>query len=169
MNYSPKHNDTRMRVIYGALITIGFIVYMLGSGNIQLIFTCLSLVLIGTGLYLFIRYDLTTYTYIAMENENRIDFYVDRAVGRRSSYVCYYPLCDLVLIEKYEKGTRKKLNAQYGKTYVFKYFHNQFIKDKYVIVFKNQGYNDAVVCQLDTASFEYIKRAAENEKSKYEM
>ena len=68
MNYSPKHEDTRMRVIYGFLIALGFILYMLSGSSLQLLFTCLSLILIGTGLYLFIRYDLTTYTYIAMEN-----------------------------------------------------------------------------------------------------
>ena len=168
MNYSPKHTDTAMRVIYGAFITVGFIMYMLGSVNVKLVFTCLSLAFIGTGLYLFIRYDLTTFSYIAMENENRIDFYVDRAVGRRCAYVCYYPLCDLVSIEKYEKGTKKKLNAQYGRTYVFKYFHNCFAKDKYVIVFKNQGYHDAIACELDNVSYEYLKSASEKEKSKYD-
>lgn len=168
MNYSPKHNDTPMRVIYGALITVGLIMYMLGGGNLELVFTSVALVLIGTGLYLFIKHDLTTFTYIVMENEGRLDFYVDRVVGKRGSYVCYYPLCDLVIIEKYEKGTRKRLNKEYGKTFVYKYFHNRFNKEKYVLVFKNQGYHDAVVCQLDTKAFEYLKSASEAEKNKYE-
>ncbi len=162
MNHSPKHNDTPMRVIYGALITVGLIMNMLGEGTVKLIFTSLSLIFIGTGLYLFIRYDLTTYTYIVMENEGRFDFYVDRAVGRRGSYVCYYPLCDLVLIERYQRGVEKRLNREYGKTFVYKYFHNRFAKEKYIIVFKNQGYNDAVVCQLDAEALEYLKGVQSN-------
>jgi hypothetical protein len=142
---------------------------MLGEGIAKIVFTTLSLVFIATGLYLFIKHDLTTYTYIVMENEGRLDFYVDRVVGKRGSYVCYYPLSDLILVEKYEKGITRELNKKYGKTFVYKYLHNKFGNEKYIILFKNQGYNDAVVCQLDTSSFEYIKRAAENEKSKNDM
>ena len=168
MNYSPKHNDTVMRVIYSGLIVCGLIMYTLGEGIAKIVFTTLSLAFIATGLYLFIKHDLTTYTYIVMENEGRLDFYVDKAVGRRGAYVCYYPVCDIVLVEKYEKGIAKRLNNEYGKTFVYKYYHNRFVKEKHIILFKNQGYYDAVVCQLSNECYEYLSKASREEKSKYE-
>ena len=119
MNYSPKHSDTKMRLIYGALIVIGLALASVGAGAVKAVLSSVSLICIALGLYLFIRYDLTTYTYIVMENEGRQDFYIDRAVGKRGSYVCYYPLCDLVLAEAYEKDTKKKLYEKYNKIFAY--------------------------------------------------
>ena len=71
MNYSPKHDDTKIRAIYGALIVLGLAFTVIGTGLVKTVFTALSLVFIATGLYLFIRHDLTSYTYIVMENEGK--------------------------------------------------------------------------------------------------
>ena len=77
MKYSPSHKDTVMRAIYGFLIILGFALLLVGEGLLKTIFTSLSMVLLVTGMYLFIRYELTTFTYIVMENEKRLDFWVD--------------------------------------------------------------------------------------------
>ena len=168
MNYSPKHDDTKIRAIYGALIVLGLAFTVIGTGLVKTVFTALSLVFIATGLYLFIRHDLTSYTYIVMENEGRLDFYVDRVVGKRGAYVCYYPLCDAVAFEVYKKGTRKELEEKYGKVFVYNYCHNRFCKERHIIVFKNDGYYDAVICQLDPQGAEYLSRCINLSKNNEE-
>lgn len=161
MNYSPKHDDTKIRAIYGALIVLGLAFTAVGTGLIKTVFTALSLAFIATGLYLFIRHDLTSYSYIVMENEGRLDFYVDRVVGKRGAYVCYYPLCDAVSLQTYERGTKKALGEKYGKVFVYNYCHNRFCKERHIIVFKNDGYYDAVICQLDPQSVGYLNKCIE--------
>ena len=165
MNYSPKHDDTKIRAIYGIFIVVGLMFMSVGTGMVKVIFTTLSLALIATGLYLFIRHDLTSYSYIVMENDGRLDFYVDKTVGKRGAYVCYYPLCDAVLFEGYEKDTKKALSEKYGKVFVYNYTHNRFCKDRQVIVFKNDGYYDAIICQLDVESAEYLSKCIEASRS----
>ncbi len=172
MKFSPKHDDNIMRAIYGALVVFSVAFSNIGSGLTHTIFMCLTVVCLCTGLFLFMRHEMTTYTYIAMENDGGLDFYVDKAMGKRSSYVCYYPLKDCVALEKYEKGTKKELCKRLGKTFFYRYSHNVFTKDKYIIVFQNEGHCDAVICQLDTPNYEYLKNAIslsrEKEKEKEE-
>ena len=45
----------------------------------------------------------------------------------------------ITTIEKYEKGIRKKLEQKYGKTFVYRYCHNIFCGEKYLVVFQNNG------------------------------
>ena len=157
MNYSPKHNDTKMRAVYGMLIVLGLCLTSVGTGVVRAILMSVGLVCLSIGLYLFIRYDMTTFTYIVMENEGRLDFYIDRVVGKRGSYVCYYPISDLALAEKYEKGTKKRLYEKYDKIFVYNYCHNRLRGEKYVLVFENDGYYDGVIVELDGVCFEYLK------------
>ena len=147
----------KMRVVYASLIAVGFALYFIGSGIVGTILTAVAILMISSGLYLFMRYDLTTYTYILMENEGRQDFYIDRVVGSRGAYVCYYPLCDAVLLEKYEKDTKKRLIKEYQRLFVYNYCHNCMTGEKHILVFKNEGYYDAVIVELDKASLEYLK------------
>ncbi|MBQ7225198.1 MAG: hypothetical protein IJX02_01195 [Clostridia bacterium] len=168
MKYTPKHSDIIMRTIYGGNIACALVMMMLGTGLVRTILLSFSVVLLAVGLFLFIRHDLTSFTYIVMENEKRLDFYVDRAVGKRGAYACYYPLSDAVLIEKYEKGTKKRLYSEYGKVFVYNYCHNRFTKDKYIVMFRNDGYFDAVVIELDTGCYEYLKKGIEASKREQE-
>ena len=168
MNYSPKHDDTKIRAIYGIFLVVGLSFSSVGTSLTKVIFTTLSLAFIATGLYLFIRHDLTSYSYIVMENEGRLDFYVDRTVGKRGAYVCYYPLCDAVLLERYGKDTKKALLEKYGKVYVYNYTHNRFCNNRHVIMFKNDGYYDAIICQLDGESAEYLSKGIEASRSDVE-
>ena len=165
MNYSPKHNDIKMRAVYGFLIVLGLALNFVGTGLVKTVASALSLILLAVGLYFFVKHDMTTYTYILMENEGRVDFYIDRVVGKRGAYVCYYPLSDTVLAEKYEKGTRDKVNREYGKVFIYNYTHNRFCGDKQILVFKNEGYYDAVIVELSRECFDYIQKscATENE------
>ena len=158
MKYSPRHEDTLMRAIYGVLVIAAFVMMSFGTGIVRAVLLSASVVCLGVGLYLFMRHDLTTYTYIVMENEGRLDFYVDKSTGKRGAYVCYYPLCDAIGVFPLEKGAKKELSAKHGKVFFYNYSHNRFCQNKYVVLFQNDGYCDGVICQLDSGSVTYIER-----------
>lgn len=159
MKFSPKHTDNVMRAIYGALVVLSVAFSNIGSGLTHTIFMCFTVICLCIGLFLFMRHEMTTYTYIILENDGGLDFYVDKSMGKRGSYVCYYPISDCVAFEKYEKGTKKGLRARLGRVLFYGYSHNVFTKDKYVIVFQNEEHCDAVICQLDAQSCEHVKKA----------
>ena len=159
MKFASKHNDNLMRSIYAFLVVASLIFMNIGTGIVHTVFMSLSVVSLAVGLYLFMRHEMTTFTYIVMENEGRLDFYVDKSSGKRGAYVCYYPLSDTVAFQKYEKGTKKEIYQKFGKTFVYNYRHNRFCKDNYIIVFQNEGYCDAVICQLDEKHQELLKLA----------
>ena len=153
-----------MRVIYGFLITSGFVMMSVGEGLAKTVLSSLALVFLATGLYLFIRYEMTTYTYIAMENDNRIDFYVDREVGKRGGYVCYFPLSDCRELSPLTKGKKSEIRAKYGKSFFYNYCHNRIGVKKHIIVFENDGFHDCIICQLDEKALSYLERAIELSK-----
>ena len=159
MKFSPQHSDVRMRAIYASLIVSSFVLMSVGTGIVKTVLLSLAVVCLGVGITLFIKCDMTTYTYIVLDREKGLDFYVDRANGKRSAYVCYYPLSDAIALEKYEKGTRKALRQRFGKSFFYHYSHNRFCCDRYVLVFKNEGYCDCVICQLDKESYDFLKGA----------
>lgn len=165
MNYTPKHNDNRIRAIYASLIVIAFICMSVGTGLLKTVLMSLSVIFLITGLFLFIKHDLTSFSYIVMENEGRLDFYINKITGKRGNYVCYYPLSDVEALEKYEKGTKKQLYQKYGKVFIYHYAHNRFSEEKYVLVFKNDEYYDAVVCEFDNKNYELLKLGIEKSKS----
>ena len=159
MRYSPNHSDPRMRALYASLVVCAFVMLSVGTGAVRAILVSLALVCLGVGLYLFIKCDMTTYTYIVMENEGRQDFYIDKAVGKRGAYVCYYPLSDVAYFDDYIKGSKKEINEKYGKVFFYNYCHNRLNGDKQILVFENDGYYDAVIIELDKQSIEYLKKA----------
>ncbi len=157
MKFSPNHNDNRIRAIYGGFIVIAFAMMCFGTGLVRTVLLSLSIVFLGVGLYLFIRCDMTTYTYIVTRKGERLDFYIDKSFGKRGAYVCYYPLTDAVSLEKYERSKRKALKEKHGKVFIYNYCHNKLVGEKYIFTFKNEGYFDSVIIELDKKSFEYLK------------
>ena len=157
MNYSPKHNDTKIRAIYGGLVILSFVFMSVGTGVVGAVCKAAAILCLALGLYLCIRHDLTTFSYIVMDKGNRLDFYVDRAVGKRGSYVCYYSLDDVACIEDYKKGTKKEIEEKYGKVFFYNYCHNRFTGIRQVIVFENTGYYDAVIVELSQECVDYLK------------
>ena len=149
MKFSPTHNDNVMRAIYGILVLGGLVLFNIGEGLLKTVFMSVSLVFLATGLFLFIRFEMTSFTYILMENEKRLDFYVDRAVGKRGTYVCYFPLYDCVELLDYTKESKKELKKKYPKIVFFNYCHNKVGVKKQVMVFEVDDTYEAIVVQLD--------------------
>ena len=115
MRYSPNHSDPRMRAHYASLVVCAFVMLSVGTGVVRAILVSLALVCLGVGLYLFIKCDMTTYTYIVMENEGRQDFYIDKAVGKRGAYICYFLISDALKIVKYNgSSTKENLKLEYN-------------------------------------------------------
>ena len=168
MQFSPKHNDIKMRAIYGGLTVLALGLMYIGTGLVHTILMCGTVLCLCTALFLFTRFEMTTFSYLVREGNEGLGFFVDKSTGRRGAYVCYYELKDCVAIEKLTKGKKKEIQAKHGKTFFYRFYHNMFAAEKYIVVFQNEGHCDGIICQLDEASLSYLSRAVahvkENEK-----
>lgn len=160
MKYSPKRTDNAIRAIYAALLIMTVLFAGTGSGVTKAILSSLALIFLTASLYLFIRYDMTSYTYMLSEKNGGYDFYIDKYVGKRGGYVCFYPISDSVMFEKYEQGMKKSLREKYGNIRFYNYSQNIIKADKSIIVFANTGYYDAVIFEPDSQFSEMIKKAS---------
>ena len=162
MNFSPKHRDNTVRALYFGLFLLGFITMVLKKdGTMGVVFTCISLVALVTALFLLVRYELTTYSYIMNAKEDDFEFFVDKAVGKRGNYVCYYMISDVVFYEKYNNEKKEALKKDFPNIFFYNYTHNLFSDKKQVIIFKNSSHYDAVIIDVDEAYDTYIKNAIE--------
>lgn len=167
MNYTPKHSDKAVRALYLGLFLLGVITMLLkGEGTVGIAFICISIVSLISSIYFVVRYELTTYSYIVNENNGRNEFAVNKAVGKRGNYVCYYMVSDIVKIEDYSSETREALKKDYPNTFFYNYTHTLFEKKKQVILFKNSAHYDAVIVELNDECYGYMKNIIELEKSK---
>lgn len=161
MKYSPKRTDNAIRAIYAALLIMTVLFAGTGSGVAKAILSSLALISLTASIYLFIRYDMTSYIYMLNERNGGYDFYIDKYVGKRGGYVCFYPISDSVTFEKYEKGTKKALRKKYGNIRFYNYSQNIIKADKSIIVFANTNYFDAVIFEPDKDFSDMIRKAAE--------
>lgn len=148
MKYSPKKTDKAASIAYvGALVASLICFSINSSGYFRTVLFSIGLILMATGIYLFVKYSCTCYEYILMERNGTLDFYINKIVGRRGAYVVYYPLTDCVKAGKYTDDMRERLKGELKDLRVSSYVQN-FIsaKNKYYLVFENKdGYYDAVI------------------------
>ncbi len=166
MNFTPKHKDGALRALYLGLFALGFITMLMnGEGTKGIVFTCVSLISLVGGLYLLMRYELTTFSYVMNAKENDFEFFVNKSVGKRGNYICFYMVSDIVRFEPYNSEMRENLKKDYQRIFFYNYTHNLFKEQKQVIVFKNSSHYDAVIIEADEAYNEYIKNAIELTKN----
>ncbi len=149
MQYTHKRKNLVVRIVYICLIACGFVSYNLGEGALGSLLTALSLVSIVAGIYLFIRYEMTAYTYIINTKDKDYDFFVNKSTGRRGNYVCYYYMSDAVKVVKYSKQARADLKKEYKSIGYYSFCNNFMNNDKYIVVFKNTDYYDLIVLEMD--------------------
>lgn len=160
MNYTPKHKDGIVRALYCGLIALAFILMLVrAEGTQRTVFTCVAMGTLVAGVFLLMRYELTTYSYILSAKENDFDFFVNKSSGKRGSYVCYYLMSDVIKIVPYEKDTKGKLEREYQKILFFNYTNNLFGAKKHVIIFNNKGKYEGVIIEADEACLEYLQNA----------
>ncbi len=151
MKFSPKHEGGGIRALYIGLFALALICMSLpfSEGTRRTALVIISMVSLVSAMYLMMRFELTTYTYILNPRENSYDFFIDKAVGKRGNYVCNYSVLDIVKVIPYEKETKDTLSKEYVGIMFYNYTHNMFAKKKQVIVFRNSPHYDAVIVEMN--------------------
>ena len=161
MTYTHKKHAGIMRIIYLALIVIGFILYPMEFEGNKLIFTLSSLFSIVAGLYLLIKTEMVTYTYVIKEKGTDFDFFVNRAMGRRGNYVCYYYISDAIKVVKHSKEVVSELTKQYANVGYYNFCHGIFSKNKYIILFKLQDEYNMILVEMNDEFKSYFESCME--------
>ena len=162
MNYTPKHADGALRALYLGLFALAVVaIFFKREDSNGWIFTCISLIAVVCGLYLLVRYELTTYSYILNAKENDFELLINKTVGKRSNCVCFYMVSDIVRFEPYNSETREEYKKDYKRIFFYNYTHNLFKEKKHVILFKNSEHYDAVIIEANEEYEAYIKNAIE--------
>jgi hypothetical protein len=157
MEYSHKKRAGIIRVIYLALIVIGFILYPLEFEGMKLIFTLSSFACLVSGVYLLIKCEMITFTYVIKEKETDFEFFVNKAMGRRGNYVCYYYISDIVKIEKHTKEVVSEISKKHPGTGYYDFSHGILSKDKYIILFQLEGKYDMIIVEMNDEFKSYIE------------
>ena len=66
MNFTPKRNNGNVRALYLGLLALGVILITVSgqfANTRRIAFICISMVSLVCGVYLMMRYELTTFTY----------------------------------------------------------------------------------------------------------
>ena len=160
MNFTPKRKGGPVRAIYLGLLALGLISIVVSgqSPARRTAFICISMVSLVAGVYLLVRYELTTYSYILNAKETDFEFFVNKATGKRGNYVCFYMISDVASFLPYEKNTKEELLKKYQNISFYTYTNNASCKTN-VLVFANAGHYDAIIMESDEAYDEYIKNA----------
>ena len=149
MEYTHKKRLAIFRIIYLALIVIGFIMYPMGEGTIRLFFSIASIICLVGGIYLLIKCEMITITCIIKEKETDFDFFINRAVGRRGNYVCYYYVSDAIKVVKHTKEAVNEISKEYKNVGYYSFCHGLFSKDQYIILFKLKDAYDMIVVEMN--------------------
>lgn len=159
MKFSPKHEGGAIRALYIGLFALALICISLPfeNGTRRTAMIIISISSLVGAMYLMMRFELTTYTYVLNPRENDYDFFVDKAVGRRGNYICNYLVTDVVKVLPYEKDTREVLSKEYAGIMFYNYTHNLFAKKKQVIVLKNSPHYDAVIVEMNEEFEAFLK------------
>lgn len=159
MKFTPKHKDATLRLLYFGLfiLSVVFMSMRVSDGGFKrTAYICISLITLVSALYLLMRYELTTFTYILNPNGNNYDFFVNKAVGKRGSYVCSYRVSDIIEVMPYEKNTKEQLKKENKEILIFDYTHNLFKSKKQVILFANEQGMQAVVVELGEEMYAFL-------------
>ncbi len=160
MKFAPKHNDKTARILYILLFGLALVLMSLPfkEGTSRTVLILISIASLVSAMYLIMRYELTTYTYILNPRGNDYDFFVDKAVGKRGNYVCSYPASNIVKVVPLQKDTREELKKEYPNILIYNYTHNLFCGKKQVIVFRNSPYYEAVICELGDEMESFLEK-----------
>ena len=157
MKYTPKFKDKKLRLIYAFLFIITAVCLLSPAQGLgTTILSSVALITIVSASYIFIKYEITLFTYILIERATTVDFYVEKRSGKRGAYVCYYPTSDIREIVKVSKDSKASLKEKYKNIYFFNYSKNVFCGEKYYIVFENQSRFDAVMIEPDEAFLNFL-------------
>lgn len=166
MQYSHKKISGKSRIIYISLMLLGFFLTSVKlEGWSKVIFATIGVFALVAGLFFIVRYELTEFSIVVNAKERDFDFFINKVVGKRGSYDCYFHLSDGEDIIKLEKSTKKELKEKYTKVFFHNYSHNLSSPDRYVILFKNDDQHEGVICELNDTMLTYLKNSIEMVKN----
>lgn len=159
MQYSHKKKSALYKFTYLTSICLGFVCAFINvTGILASVFSVLSIALIMGGMFIFMKYDATTYTVVVNAKETDFDFFISKAVGKRGAYICYFLISDALEIVKYKSSTTKdELKYQYKGLLIHNYVHNFNSKDRYAIIFKLDDKLDALVVELNEDALKQLE------------
>lgn len=164
MIYSHKKNLALIRGLYVFLILAGLIASFIKVEvpYINSIVSLLALASVIVGIFICIRFDMTTYACVISARETDFDFYIEKKTGKRGYYICYFYLSDAVKIVKYDAESKEQLKAEFGDSLFFhNYTHCMTSNDKYAILFHLEGRYDALICDLGPEFISYFNECKE--------
>lgn len=165
MKYSPKKTDLKIRIIYGALFVLAVFCMLFNfDPSIKVYFSSVGLLSLVSSLYLFIKLEFTTYEYILIERNDTLDFYVNKIVGRRGNYVCYFPLSDALELCEYTSESKARLKEQYKNPLIYKYNQNVLCGKRYALVFENDNLPCVIVIEPNDELISHIEKELSRQK-----
>ena len=157
MTYTHKKNHGIIRIIYILLLVLGFVLYPMDFQGMKLVFTLSSFACLVAGIYLLIKSEMITYTYVIKEKKTDFDFFVNRAMGRRGNYVCYYYISDAIKVVKYSKEVVSDFTKKYKNIGYYNFCHGILSKDKYIILFKLENEYNMILVEMNDEFKSYFE------------
>lgn len=157
MEYTHKKHLAVFRIIYLALIVSGFILYPLDYEGLKLFTTLSSFACLVAGLYLLIKCEMITFTYVINERKTDFNFFINRSMGRRGNYVCYYYISDAVKVVKHTKEAVQEITREHPGCGYYSFCHGIFSKDQYIILFNLNGSYDMVIVEMNEEFKSYFE------------
>ena len=161
MTYTHKKHSAIIRIIYVTLLILGFVLYPMEIEGLKLAFSLSSFACLAAGLYLLIKSEMITFTYVIKERETDFDFFVNRAMGRRGNYVCYYYISDAIKVVKYSKEAVSEFSQKYKNVGYYSFCHGIFSKDKYIILFKLKDEYNMILVEMNDEFKSYFESCME--------
>ncbi len=158
MIFKPRHNDKGLRATYIILLFLSVLFLMIDNPQYKWLYLSLAIVTLIGGVYLIISFELTSYSYVFQEKGKRVEFFVDKATGKRNNYVCYYHLSDLCYFGKQDEKTKQWLDEKYKGAVMYRYVHNIFTKEKYIMVFKGERGFEAIIIEANAKLIAYMEK-----------
>ena len=170
MKFIPARKDIKIRILYSVLL-IGAIIcfFPFITGIMHTVMQSIGIIMLTSSLAIFIKYESTTFSYILIEKNGHLDFYIDKHVGKRGAYGCFFPVSDAVKIVKMADDTKAELKKEFKNIFFYNYAKNIFCGEKHIIVFENEGRFDAVIFEPDGKFLSLIKEDIEKHAKEAEI
>ncbi len=151
MQYTHKKSSALVRFLFLTLIGLGFIIAFIPfTGLIRSIMSTVAILCILGGMMIFMKYEATVYSVVINARETDFDFFINKSIGKRGSYICYFYISDALKVVKYDGADSKdEISKEYNGIVFHSYVHNLKSRDRYAIIFKLDGRYDALVVELN--------------------
>ena len=167
MQYTHKKTSLgRARIIYISLMLLGIFLTSIKLENwARFAFTTIGIFALVGGAFFILKYELTEFSIVVNAKEDDVNFFINKTVGKRGNYDCYFKMSTCEEVLKLEKDSKKSLREKYSKIYFHTYCHNLVSQDKHAIIFKNDDQYECIICELNDTMLSYLESSMSLAKS----